>query len=228
MNGPAPCLKHSVLSCPSLPAPSVKDVMLLVNTMRLTLTEVENVGVAEKLTTSALATTNAVLVEVTVENEQIEGLAFVQVMNWFDTEGWAAGKSISKAVTAFGAASRTVFAGTLPSVLPVATKSMEPLFGPVTAIGSVEVRIDGVVTPSSMCEFAVMVVAEPAMGINPAVRPEIPLLPEAAAQAPSPRKNVVEEHDPVHRPITSVFAASEMAPVVVVTFTMPVPIVAQF
>lgn len=81
MNGPDPCLKQSVLSCPSLPAPSVKDVILFVNTIRLILTEVENVGVVEKATTSALATKDDALAEVTVEKEQMEGFAFVQVKN---------------------------------------------------------------------------------------------------------------------------------------------------
>lgn len=52
--------------------------------------------------------------------------------------------------------------------------------------------------------------------------------PPPAAQAPSPRRNVLEEHVPDQSVITSALAASEIAPVVVVFFTIPVPRVAQF
>ena len=48
-------------------------------------------------------------------------------------------------------------------------------------IGSVLVIVAAVVTLSSRAEFAVIVVALPALGMNPSVRPLIPLLPDPTA-----------------------------------------------
>ena len=56
----------------------------------------------------------------------------------------------------------TLFAAPLTAV-PAGI--VTPWVDPVIAIGSVAVKVPAVVTPSSMCELAVRVVADPANGM---------------------------------------------------------------
>lgn len=58
-------------------------------------TVIKNVGVAEKLTDSSLATNVAVPPPPAVAKVQMVGLAFVQVMNWPLPVGGAGGRSSS-------------------------------------------------------------------------------------------------------------------------------------
>lgn len=82
--------------------------------------------------------------------------------------------------------------GAVPAVTVVAT------------IGSVEVITLAVVIPSSMCELPVNVLDDPASGMNPVVKPEMP--PPGVMQEPSPRRNVTLLHVPpvVHKAEISV------------------------
>ena len=114
----------------------------------------------------------------------------------------------------------------------VALAPIKMLLDPPAEIAnaSVDVMVLAVVIPSSRCPLPITVDPVNIEKYPVVGDPEVVTVPEppGAAQAPSPRKKVVLLQVPVHNPITSADAASVIAPVVVVFFTIPVPRVAQF